>query len=245
MKSYLKNIAILLILFLINSSLQAQETAKAKEGSDNLYQEQYTSQPQPEKEMKADPTGFLSMGARNCISMFTTNGKQFVGTGMGGQFALRIAKDFNSHWFADWITSNISNLAQRNDFHSGFSMMPEVFSKPIGTSRISLFPLAGFCIDYTKFTITSGKNIATGPNYVERYSFAAQAGCGATIPVSDQLDFSLEAHYMLHVGTDVDIKMEDNRVQLIKQSGNNLEGHFILALSMDFKLFRLWQKKSS
>jgi hypothetical protein len=205
MKLYFKNITIVLIFLLIHPVLQAQEKI----------------------DTKADATGFLSMGARNCISIFTTNGKSFVGTGAGGQFALQIAKDFNSHWFADWITSNINNLAQRNDFHSGFSMMPQVFSILTGSKRISLFPLAGFCIDYTKFTITSGKNISSGSNYVERYSFAAQAGGGATIPVSDQLDFSIEAHYMLHVGTDVDIAMQDNKVQLIKQSGNNLEGHFI------------------
>lgn len=203
------------------------------------------SQAQEELHLKSDPTGFLSMGARSCNSIFTTNGKRFVGTGMGGQFALQIAKDFNSHWFADWITSNINNLAERNDFHSGFSMMPQIASVPVGTNRVALYPLAGFCIDYTKFTITSGKNITSGPNYAERYSFAAQAGCGATIPVSDQLDFSLEAHYMLHVGTDVDIELNDNQVQLIKKSGNNLEGHFVLAISMDFKLFRLWRKKVS
>ncbi len=223
MKINSKSLVIVLIFYLIHSLSSAQEI----------------------KAPSADPTGYLSMGARNCASIFTTNGKSFVGTGMGGQFALHIAKDFNSHWFADWITSNINNLAQRNDFHSGFSMMPEVLSIPAGARRIALYPLAGFCIDYTKFTITSGKKSAPGPNYIERYSFAAQAGCGATIPISDQLDFSLEAHYMLHVGTDVDIALNDNEVTLIKQSGNNLEGHFILAISMDFKLFKLWQKKSS
>lgn len=223
MTSYLKNITIVFVFFLIHPSIQAEV----------------------KKDTLSDPTGYLSMGARNCISVFTTNGKSFVGTGVGGQFALQIAKDFNSHWFADWITSNIDNLAQRNDFHSGFSMMPQVFSIPVGSKHVSLFPIAGFCIDYTKFTITTGKNITSGSNYAERYSFAAQAGCGATIPVSDLLNFSLEAHYMLHVGTDVDINMNGNDVQLIKQSGNNLEGHFILALSMDFKLCKLWQKKSS
>jgi len=223
MKSYLRNIAIVLFFSSIAHLSAAQEN----------------------QDTKADPSGYLSMGVRNCASIFTTNGKSFVGTGMGGQFGLHIAKNFNSHWFADWITSNIDNLAQRNDFHSGFSMMPEVMSIPIGVKRISLFPLAGFCIDYTKFTITSGKKISSGPNYVERYSFAAQAGCGATLPVSERLDFSLEAHYMLHVGTDVDIAMNENEVRLIKQGGNNLKGHFVLARSIDFKLFKLWEKKSS
>ncbi len=223
MKPYLRNIAIVFVFTLAHLLSQAQEGQNTK----------------------GDAAGYLSMGARTCNSIFTTNGKRFVGTGMGGQFALRIAKDFNSHWFADWITSNINNLAERNDFHSGFSMMPEVISIPLGVKRVSLFPLAGFCIDYTKFTVTTGKKASSSPNYAERYSFAAQAGCGATIPVSDRLDFSLEAHYMLHVGTDVDIELNDNEVRLIKQRGNNLEGHFVLALSMDFKLFKLWQKKAS
>ena len=140
MKSYVRNIAIVLIFSFAYTLLQAQE----------------------KKDTTADPTGYLSMGARNFISVFTTNGKRFVGTGAGGQFALRIAENFNSHWFADWVTSNIDNLAQRNDFHSGFSMMPHVFSPRMGASHTSLYPLAGFCIDYTKFTITSGKNISAG-----------------------------------------------------------------------------------
>src|ERR1035437_3584186 len=147
MKSCLKNVTIILIVFLLHLKLDAQE----------------------KKDIGTDKTGFLSMGARNCISVFTTNGKRFVGTGMGGQFALQIAKDFNSHWFADWINSNINNLAQRSDFHSGFSMMPTVFSPRIGKSNIAIYPLGGFCIDYTKFVITSGKNISSGPNYAERY----------------------------------------------------------------------------
>ena len=223
MKSYFKDIAIVLVFSFSYIFSQAQE----------------------KKDASSDPTGFLSMGARSCISIFTTNGKEFVGTGVGGQFALQIAKNFNSHWFADWITSNINNRAQRVDFHSGFSMMPQIFSKPIGTTSISLFPLAGFCIDYTKFTITTGKNTSSGPNHIDRYSFAAQAGCGATIPVSERLNVSLETHYMLHIGTDVDIAMSGDDVRLVKQKGSNLEGHFILALSIDYKLFKLWQKKSS
>jgi hypothetical protein len=198
---------------------------------------------QVKKDTLSDPTGYLSMGARNCFSRFSTNGKAFIGKGAGGQFALRIAKDFNSHWFADWITSNINNLAQRSDFHSGFSMMPQVFSPRLGSRSLALFPLAGICIDYTKFQITTGKNYTSGPTFLERYSFAVQAGCGATLPVSDRLDLSLEAHYMLHIGTDVDIEMSGENVRLIKLKGTNLEGHLVLALSMDFKLFKLWESK--
>jgi len=223
MPSSIKIIVIVLIFSLTNTFSQAQEKT----------------------DPAADPTGFLSLGVRNCASVFTTNGKRFVGTGVGGQFAMQIADNINSHWFSDWIVSNINNVAQRADFHSGFSIMPQVLSIPTGSNRISLFPLAGFCIDYSKFSITSGKNVDSGPNYAERYSFAAQAGLGATVPVSARLNFSLEAHYMLHVGTDVDIEMNGNDVRLIKQTGTNLEGHFVLALSMDYKLFRLWRKRLS
>jgi len=218
---FVKNIPFVIMFLLINTIAEAQTK------QDSIH----------------DYTGFLSMGARNCISVFSTNGKSFVGVGAGGQFGLRIAKNFNSHWFADWIVSNIDNLAQRVDFHSGFSMMPEVFAPRIGKIHISLFPLAGICIDYTKFSITSGKNISSGPGSVDRYSFAVQAGLGTTVPVSKRLDFSIEAHYMVHIGTDVDIEMNGSDEQLIRKQGTNLEGHFVLALSMDFKLFRLWQKK--
>lgn len=222
MKSLKKYFAVLFLLLAIHIPLNAQKFRETQE----------------------DPTGFISMGARNCISIFTTNGKSFVGTGAGGQFALQIDENFNSHWFADWITSNIDNLAQRNDFHSGFSMMPTVFSPRMGKNHIAFYPLGGFCIDYTKFIVTTGK-IAVGPRSVDRYSFAAQAGCGATIPISERLNFSLETHYMLHVGNDVDMKWSGEDVQLIKTNGANIEGHFVLAISMDYKICRLWRKKSA
>lgn len=198
---------------------------------------------QAETDSITDNTGYLSIGARGCTSIFFTNGKRFAGTGAGGQFAIQIAKHFNSHYFADWIVSNIDNNAQRVDFHSGFSMMPEVIAPKIKNTPISLFPLAGICIDYTKFTVTTGK-ITSGPTYLERYSFAVQAGAGLTIPVSKRLDFSLEGHYMVHIGTDIDIKMEDDNISLIKQKGTNLEGHFVVAVSVDYKLFRLWKGNS-
>jgi len=221
MRSYLRNITITLIFSLLPFLLKAQA----------------------KKDSLPDPTDYLSIGARNCFSSFFSGKRAFVGTGAGGQFGYRIAKNFNSHYFADWIVSNVANLAQRFDFHSGFSMMPEIISARAGKNHISLFPLAGICIDYTKLSVTTGKTEAQSPRFVERYSFACQIGFGATIPVSSRLDISLEAHYMLHIGTCVGINLLDNNVvQLIQmQPGGNvcLEGHYVLALSMDFKLFKL------
>ena len=124
-------------------------------------------------------------------------------------------------------------------------MMPQVFSPSLGKKHLAVFPLAGFCIDYTRFKITTGKNITHGPTAVERYSFSAQVGCGATLPVSKRLNFSLETHYMLHVGTDVDIDIEGDNERLFKVKGTNIEGHFVFALSMDYKLISLWGRKRS
>ena len=221
MRKYIRNITIVLIFTLPQTLLLAQEKSNST----------------------LDPVDYLSIGARNCFSSFFSGKRAFVGTGAGGQFGYRIAKNFNSHYFADWIVSNVANLAQRFDFHSGFSMMPEVISAPAGKNHISLFPLAGICIDYTKLSVTTGKTKAQSPRFVERYSFACQIGFGATLPVSNRLDISLEAHYMLHIGTCVGINLLDNNeVQLLQmQPGGNvcLEGHYVLALSMDFKLFKL------
>jgi hypothetical protein len=223
MKSYFKKPIILLIFFFIHPLLQAQE----------------------KQDSISDPSGFFSLGSRNCISIFTTNGKSFVGTGAGGEFGIWIARDFNSHYFADWIASNIDNIAQRIDFHSGFSMMPQVFAPKAGTTGISAFPLVGICIDYTKFSITSGNNYLNGPKWLERYSFAVQAGAGATLPVSEKLDMTIDGHYMVHIGTDVEIERNGNDVLLVKKGGTNLEGHLLFAFSINYKLFRLWARKSS
>lgn len=221
MRSTIKNLALVMAFSLVQSLSMAQ--AKG----DSL----------------PDHTGFLSIGARGCISMFTTNKQTFVGTGAGGQFAIRIAPHFNSHYFADWIVSNLRNLAQRVDFHSGFSMMPEVYTPRVGKTHIALYPLAGICIDYTRLSITTGENVSGGPSALDRYSFAVQAGCGMTIPVSRKLDFSLEAHYMVHIGNDVNVNITGNQVALSRESGLNIDGHFLLDISMDYKLFHLWRKK--
>ncbi|MGD0712074.1 MAG: hypothetical protein ABR968_12955 [Bacteroidales bacterium] len=222
----LKNIAIVLFFSLLTSLMYAQG----------------------KRDTITDPTGYLSLGARNCFSSFFSQGRAFIGTGAGGEFAVRIAKDFNCHWFTDWVVSNVDNLAQRDDLHGGFSMMPQVLSPRIGNRHLAMFPLVGICLDYSKFLITTGKNISSGPNFVERYSWAVQCGLGATLPVSSRLDFSLEMQYMLHMGTCVGINLYGNEVQLLKMkpAGNVcLEGHYIISLSMDFKLFKLWVKRSS
>jgi len=227
MKFFVRKLFIVFVFLLLCGTSQAQEMIK----SDTF----------------PDPSGYLSIGSRNCFSSFFSQGKAFVGTGAGGQFALRIAEDFNSHYFADWIVSNVDNLAQRYDFHSGFSMMPQLFSPRIGNKHLSVFPLAGICIDYTKFSVTTGKDSASLPRYVERYSFAVQAGFGVTLPVSKKLDVSLEAHYMLHIGTCMGVLiLNSDEVRLLKmQPAGNLclEGHYVLAFSMDYKLFKLWGKR--
>lgn len=198
------------------------------------------------QENKTDSkVGFLSLGVRNSIGFFFTEGKIFTGTSVGGQFGLRITENLNSHWFGDYIITNFSNLAQRADVHGGFSMMPNVFARSGNHSRISAFPLAGFCIDYTKISVTNGKNVSSGPSFAERYSFATQFGLGVHTPISERLDFSLETHYMLHIGTDIDLKLNNDEVEIIKNKGTNLEGHLLFAASIEYKLFRLWERRCS
>jgi len=186
---------------------------------------------------------YISFGARSCTSIFFSNGKRYVGTGAGGQFGAQITPHFNSHYFADWIVSNIDNNAQRIDFHSGFSMMPAVLTPKIKSTPVSIFPLGGICIDYTRFTITTGKNSTGGPRKLDRYSFAVQAGAGATFGVTPRLDFSVQGHYMVHIGTDIDMKLDGDNVTLIRENGTNLEGHFVVAVSMDYKLIKIWNPK--
>ena len=188
--------------------------------------------------------GSLSMGTRNTISMFSAEGKTYWGMSVGGQLRMRIHDKLNSDWFGDYVTTNVGNLAARTDFHGGVSMMPYTFGTP-RIMKATFYPLAGFCIDYTRFNVTSGITQADEPRMLERYSFAIQLGGGMQIPLSQKFDFTTTAHYMLHSGSDVHMHINNQNVLLSLHKGFQLEGHFLFSFSVNYKLFNIWQKKQS
>src|SRR5690349_620010 len=103
---------------------------------------------QTEKTEKA--AGKFSLGTRTTISLFNGDDDATPGIGLGGQFRLQFSNKLNSEWFADFITSSIGDLASRNDYHIGWSLMFYPGATVDFSKLLQPYILAGHCFDYTR-----------------------------------------------------------------------------------------------
>ncbi|MBK7383147.1 MAG: hypothetical protein IPI81_07390 [Flavobacteriales bacterium] len=188
---------------------------------------------------KNDRVGMVSVGGRSSISLFNGAANNSAGTGVGGQFRIRIADRVNTDWFYDYFRSSIGDYAHRQDQHVGWSVLfylrDPVLSGAEGRQFIQPYLLAGHCFDYTKQQANNDPG-----NFAERWSSAAQAGLGTHFNLTDRMDLSLVGQYMIHLGTDVHAEREDDEVVFHKERGSSLEGHLLFHVSFNFKLFHAW-----
>jgi opacity protein-like surface antigen len=186
---------------------------------------------------KFPDNGRLELGLRSTLSLFGTNNT--TGLGVGGQFRLRLLKQVNTEWFADYITNNLEGLGKRTDGHIGWSVLFYPFN---AGKKIEPYLIAGHCFDYTKVSIYSDGYAA--PEEKERWSSAVQMGLGTSFHVSERVNFSLSAQYMLHLGKDIHTHIhEENgqrKLHFEDEAHTGFEGHVFLTLSMNIKLADLW-----
>lgn len=178
--------------------------------------------------------GTFSLGTRVTTSMF--NDDDAAGMGIGGQFRIQLGKRLGSEWFLDYISSKNGELTYRNDYHFGWSLM-YYFSKD--AEKVAFFQpyfLAGHCFDYTKVY-----EQANAANYADRWSMAAQAGIGSHLNLTNRFDCSLSAQYMLHFGKDIKVSGDKEAVLIEKQNHSSPDGHLLITLSFNYKLFHLWR----
>lgn len=185
-------------------------------------------------------TGEVSLGGRNVISLFNDGNFDNTGMGMGGQFRVRLSEKINTEWFLDYITTDLNKLANRKDYHIGWSVMyyPTDVNK-----QLVPYVIAGHCFDYTRVSEYSNTS-----NSVERWSSAVQMGLGNHFKLTNKLDFSASAQYMIHMGGDIhvdDTWLAEPPSQIIieKHEGMDLEGHILISLSINYNLGKLWSKK--
>ncbi len=180
--------------------------------------------------------GTFALGIRTAFSAFSDDGAN--GHGFGGQFRIRFDKRVNSDWFADYITTDIGGIAKREDMHIGWSVLAYPFNCEMVKGKITPYILAGHCFDYTKVA----KN--DSPAFKEKWSSAVQAGLGMHYNFTDKMDMSLTAQYMMHLGKDVHAQVFeiDGRkdVLITKESVSGIEGHLLINLSMNVRLFDMW-----
>ena len=177
--------------------------------------------------------GTFSLGTRNTFSMF--NDDAAVGMGIGGQFRIQVSNHLGSEWFLDYITSKNGTLTYRNDYHIGWSLMYYPGKNVAFDRLLQPYILAGHCFDYSK--VAEQKNSS---NYADRWSMAAQAGLGTHINITRRFDCSLSTQYMLHFGKDIQTAMDKDQVIIKKADFSTPDGHLLVSLSFNYKLFHLW-----
>ena len=184
-------------------------------------------------------SGYFQLGVRNAFSAFSDDGAN--GFGYGGQFRIRVLSRVNTDWFADYITTDIGGgLARREDLHIGWSVLAYPFNCNTTKGMITPYILAGHCFDYSKIT-RSSDNAS-----LDKLNSAVQAGLGMHYNITDRTDISLTAQYMMHLGKDIhaDVHEHDGvrHVHMEKTTVQGIEGHMLINLSMNVRLFDMWDQ---
>ncbi|WP_258543566.1 hypothetical protein [Parvicella tangerina] len=194
------------------------------------------------KAQEMSTTGMFSLGSRSTLSLFNHYGSG-IGTGVGGQFRIQLSDRVNTEWYLDYITSDAQGLIGRKDLHIGWSVF-FYYLKNNSSSEKLLQPFfeVGHCFDHT-FVNEIGTD-----NFLERWSSAAQLGTGLSFNLTPRLDFTSKVQYMIHLGSDIDAEIYDDghdhhHVSLSKNKGVDLEGHFLVTLSMNYKIGQLWGRQ--
>lgn len=196
----------------------------------NFSQAQDTSAVNPEA-----PGGRLMLGMRSTMSTFSDESSN--GIGVGGQFRLRVSKQLNTEWFADYIKSDIEGLANREDAHIGWSVMFYMLDMADQDRRLHPYVLGGHCFDHTK--------VENNLTSLSRWSSAVHMGLGSHLRLTKRTDLSLSGQYMIHLGDDIvaEDKFMDaygNENLRIKREDLGLEGHLFLTLSVNILVADLW-----
>lgn len=185
--------------------------------------------------------GQFSLGVRSTTSLFGHDDVE--GLGSGGQFRLQFFDFLSTEFFADWITIDLNGAGTRKDAHIGWSVL--FYPKTFG--RIQPYLIAGHCFDYAEVTPISTAYIDRSGEEIARWSSAVQAGLGTHLFLSNRMNLSFAAQYMLHVGQHLDYELMQagdtyylNTTPSAGSNGSETEGHLLLTLSLNYRIADLW-----
>lgn len=180
--------------------------------------------------------GRFQIGIRGTTSLFSHDNSA-PGFGGGGHLRLLVHERINTEWFGDVIFTDIGGLAQRQDYHIGWSVMFYIL-KPKNFQRKFLpYVVAGHCFDITNITVFSRNESLT------RFSSAVQMGAGISYNITPRWDLSLTTQYMLHLGRGIHAEVENGDVRLEDNAQIGWEGHLLISFSINYKLAQLWKSK--
>lgn len=185
--------------------------------------------------LKERSSGWFSLGTRNTFSVFNDIENETSGKGIGGQFRIQLNDRLNTEWFADYLTSQIGDYADRKDYHIGWSVMYYPGKNIYFEKILQPYILLGHCFDYTEVSIAGQPE-----NMDHRWSIATQAGLGTHLNLTERLDISLSGQYMLHFGKELNVVESEGVYAVEKEDHMHIGGHLLISLSANFKFGRLW-----
>lgn len=184
-------------------------------------------------QIKNHSGGLLSVGVRSTLSAFNDSKTNNFGKGIGGQFRIQLSERVNTDWFFDYLTSDIGTVANRTDYHIGWSVLFYPYLKE--NQILKPYILAGHCFDYSYMVENNAQN-----NSAERWSSAVQAGIGTHVNLTKRMDLSLTSQYMTHLGNHIDPVIYAGGVTFENETGFSLEGHLLITVGLTYKLIDLW-----
>lgn len=189
---------------------------------------------------KRYPTsGMFSLGVRSTISLFSHGSLDEIGYGAGAHFRLQMHDRINTEWYMDVMSTDIQKVANRMDYHIGWSVMFYIIHPRGFTRPVTPFAEAGHCFDYTRITPNGRINEAA-----ERWSSAVQMGAGTHFNITPKFDITLKCQYMFHLGNDLHAHVHNgNEVHIEEHTSAGWEGHLLVTLSANYKIARLWKSK--
>lgn len=186
-------------------------------------------------DVKNGLAGTISAGGRSAYSLFNSGHGGDALNGIGGQFRIRLADRVNTDWFYDYFRGPIGDHAHRQDQHIGWSVLFYLREPAQARQLVQPYILAGHCFDYTKQQANNDPG-----NKAERWSSAVQAGLGTHFSLTDRMDVSLVAQYMIHLGNEVHADEHDGAIEFHEEKASSLEGHLLVHLSFNYILFDAW-----
>lgn len=190
---------------------------------------------QQELKIKNHHGGLFSLGMRTTISTFNHGNWQDVGTGVGGQFRLQLHDRVNTEWFADYLTSKITDKGHRTDAHIGWSVMYYPLKDKTYQKLMKPYLIMGHCFDYSKVTENANPS-----NSKDRWSSAIQCGVGNHFNLTEHFDLTVIAQYMFHLGKHVEAHEHEGEFEIHEHGGLSLEGHLLFTVGINYKIADLW-----
>jgi hypothetical protein len=198
-------------------------------------------------ETKDYESGKLQLGMRTVVSAFSDS--KYTGFGLGGQFRLKLGNRLNTEWFADYITTNVEDYANRTDLHVGWAVQYYPCNNVIKKGKITPYIEAGHCFDYTQIDLIPANSLTyySVVKSASRWSSAMHAGLGSCFNLADNFDVSFSTKYMLHLGNDLHTEVIKGPTDIpmveLSEGKTTLEGHLLFTLSFNVYIGDLWGRE--